>query len=184
MEPEEQLLYLAESVNHIEFKDYPKDFNILNELADYNPLITFDLSFSKQKRAGRKRRGSARPITPGCLSDCTLSRITAAHVETDCFVDVSDFYVFDKLETLYLYVSNQDCEYYDSREVSNLWFILLDLAHSGNLKRVVFDISRLTETAQEQIKELFVVPDNQIQLELIEPRKKKQRVRKTEEQQI
>jgi hypothetical protein len=85
------------------------------------------------------------------------SHIASAHIETDCFIDSDDFYVFSQLRHLTLSISNTDVEYYIEDDINKLSHALANL--SGNsLKTITIDISELEQTAAEQIKETFTKP--------------------------
>lgn len=172
---EQQLIDLGKQINHIEFNQYPEDNYALEMLIEENDKLTFDFDFENTKRRKTSSQYDFRPITVNCFSTDINSRITAAHIETDCFIDYSNFYEFARLERLYLYVSNQNVDYFDDTDVANLWHCLRDLA-SNRLKYIEFDISDLTDTAKEQITSLFKNPLNVVELNLIDaPRKRRGR---------
>lgn len=169
---EQQLINLGRQIKHIGFNDYPKDTYALEMLVEENDKLTFDFDIKQKQKGPRSPRNRFRPITVNCYSTDINSRITAAHIETDCFIDYSAFYEFARLERLYLYVSNQNVDYFDDRDVANLWHCLCDLA-SNRLKYIEFDISDFTDTAKEQINSLFKKPLNGVELNLIDAPKKR-----------
>lgn len=172
---EQQLIDLGKQINHIEFNQYPEDNYALEMLIEENEKLTFNFDI-KQKRT-KSPSNRFRPITVNCYATDINSRITAAHIETDCFIDYSNFYEFARLERLYLYVSDPNADYFDDSDVANLWHCLRDLT-SNSLKYIEFDISDLTDTAKEQITSLFKNPLNVVELNLIDaPRKHRGRKR-------
>ena len=169
---EQQLIDLGKQINHIEFNQYPEDDYALQMLLEENEQLTFDFSFAHKKQRRQSPSSKFRPMTVNCYSTDINSRITAALIETDSFIDYSDFYEFARLERLYLYVSNHNVDYFEDRDVANLWHCLRDLA-SNRLKYIEFDISDLTESAKEQITSLFKNPLNVVELNLIDTPKKR-----------
>lgn len=149
---EKKLIDLGSAVEQVTFNSCPDNPIALDFLIEGNDAITFEL-------LNRKK-----PFSVGCLPDHVNSRITSAHIETECFIDYDDFYCFTSLETLYLSISRTNIDYFDDRQVAGLWHVLSDLA-SGHLKRVEFDISALPDTSQEQIKTLFSNPYKVVDLE-------------------
>lgn len=175
---EQQLIDLGKQINHIEFNQYPEENYALQMLVEKNEYLTFGFDFENSKRRKKSYQYNFRPITVNCYSTDINSRITAAHIETDCFIDYSDFYDFARLERLYLYVSNPNVDYFDDRDVANLWLCLCDLA-TNRLKYIEFDISDFKDTAKEQIAALLKNPLNVVELNLIDaPRKRPRRKRK------
>lgn len=167
---EEQLIDLGKQINNITFNQYPEDNYALEMLIEENDKLTFDFDIKQKGPKSPKKR--FRPITVNCYSTDINRRITAAHIETDCFIDYSDFYDFARLERLYLYVSDPNVDYFDDRYVANLWHCLCDLA-TNRLHYIEFDISDFTDTAKEQITALFKNPLNVVELNLIDaPRKR------------
>lgn len=152
---EQNLADLGSTIDQITFNSCPDNPIALDFLIEGNDGITFEFLNSKS------------PISVGCLPDDVNSRITSAYIQTDCFIDYADFYVFSRLETLYLSISNTNLDFYDFEQVSGLWHVLRDLA-GDCLKRIEFDISELPDTAQEQIKSFFKNPHNVVDLEFIE----------------
>lgn len=167
---EQQLKDLAKQINHIAFNQYPEDNYALEKLIEENDKLTFD--FDIKRKGPKSPRKRFRPITVNYYSTTINSHITAAHIETDCFIDYSDFYEFECLERLYLYVSDPNVDYFDDRGVANLWHCLCDLA-TNRLKYIEFDISDFTDTAKEQITSLFKNPLNVVELNLIDATRKR-----------
>ncbi|KJY87701.1 hypothetical protein CWB89_10235 [Pseudoalteromonas piscicida] len=168
---EQQLIDLGKQINHIEFNQYPEENYALQMLVEENEYLTFGFDFENSKRRKKSSQYNFQPITVNCYSTYINSRITAAHIETDCFIDYSDFYDFSRLERLYLYVSNPNVDCFDDRDVANLWHFLRDLA-SKRLKYIEFDISDLTDTAKDQINSLLKNPLNVVELNLIDALRK------------
>lgn len=168
---EQQLIDLGKQINHIEFNQYPEENYALQMLVEENEYLTFGFDFENSKRRKKSSQYNFQPITVNCYSTYINSRITAAHIETDCFIDYSDFYEFARLERLYLYVSNPNVDCFDDRDVANLWHCLRDLA-SKRLKYIEFDISDLTDTEKDQINSLLKNPLNVVEMNLIDALRK------------
>ncbi|CCQ09999.1 hypothetical protein PALB_8640 [Pseudoalteromonas luteoviolacea B = ATCC 29581] len=160
IEIEDEIIALGNAISHIVFDEYPEDSHALMYLTEQNSGITFDFSF-------KHKRGFTKPMTVNDYRPEINGCISAAHIVTDCFIDHSQFYEFSALEELHLYLEDYNVEAFNTYDVGSMWHVLRDLA-SQNLKRIVFDISDLPESAKSQIKSLFVNPYNVVDLQLID----------------
>lgn len=172
---EDHFKMLGSTITSIQLKDYNIDEETLEYLIEGNEDIVFDLPILTIDKFKRVERNSVeRGINPEELPDYIASRLRTIHIETDVFIDSSEFYRFGSLEHLSLSISNTSVDYYEDKDIADLWHVLSDLA-DGNLKTILFDISDVNETAAEQIKMLMKNPNNVVQLEFIEAKRKKRR---------
>lgn len=158
MDIEDSIIELGKTISHIAFEALPNENDVLEYLIEGNPALTFDFSClrpQKRMNATRKKRLTAKNvISVDSYTSLIRSRITAACIETDCFIDAIELYEFEQLATVYLSVSNKAVDHFDEDNLCKFRDVLIDLA-SKNLKKVEFDITDFAQTAREQIKDCF-----------------------------
>ena len=166
LEIEDQLFALAKTVKVIEFLDYSCEEETLEALIDGNENIIFD--FPLVTISGKNKKSKA--IWPSEYPDRVNARIRAAHIQTDSFIDSTEFYPFSNLVHLSLSVASNNAEYYDDNEIADLWDVLINLADL-QLKTITFNLTNVSHTAATQIKELFANPYNVVELQFLERKK-------------
>jgi len=163
---EDKIIAVGKCINSLDFKAYPTDETVLEYLIAQNDniLFYFPTEIKKHRRNAR--------MDVHLYSDLINSHIGSAHIETDCFIDSEELYVFSQLRHLTLSISNTDVKYYNDDDIYKFSHALANLA--GNcLITITIDISELEQTAADQIKEMFAKPHGLETLSFLEKNPKK-----------